>query len=145
VPVNNNYRLPPPPPPPSNMPTLPAFMSKLSLHTGITLLVMSLILMIPSCIGVEEYNTRPVPVVDGTVDKAAYTKLKHYRNTQIVFVTLACVGIVAAIAIIIKSESMKYNPYMMALRSVGAAGSGPPSAGGAPTVELGGVRRSMVY
>ena len=34
------------------------FMSKLSLHTGVTLLVMSLVLMIPSCIGVEEYNTR---------------------------------------------------------------------------------------
>lgn len=65
----------------------------------------SLLLIIPSSIGIAEYNNRPLPVAGGIVDSEAESRLKAYRTVQIVILTIACIGVVLAVYLMATSDS----------------------------------------
>lgn len=69
---------------------------------GGILLTCSLLLLVPSAVGIEEYNNR------GTIeDNNQQKKMESYRNIQILILVIASIGVVFGIYFMATSEAVK--------------------------------------
>lgn len=74
---------------------------------GGVILGSSLLLIVPSALGIAEYNKRPLPIVGGLVDQNKQKQLETYRNIQIAVLVVACIGVVLAGVLMLTSDAAK--------------------------------------
>ena len=111
---------------------------------GGILLGLSVLLIIPSSIGIAEYRDRAIPLVATQKNKAAENKLKAYEAVQITILVIALIAFLIAIYIMATSRTGKQ--YITATKRIFASKQLPPTynSGAKPaTVSLGGRQRQL--